>query len=446
MPHTRILSAIQSELWAITPDALQQVVAIAQGFGDPEAVAAKLGRPLTNTRTVTVRDGVAVVPVAGPIFRYANLFSDISGATSIQTLATDLQTAVDDPNVNAIILEIDSPGGQVSGVSEFAAQVRAASSVKPVAAYISNLGASAAYWIASAASEIVASSTALIGSIGIVSQADGSSEDGTIKFISSQSPLKQADPATDAGKEQFQKTVDALADVFIDDVAHYRGVDAQTVIDNFGQGGIFIASEAVAAGMADRVGSLESLIADLNAGKTQPTKKGKTMPITREQLAAEAPDLLQALAEEGRAAGYQAGLTAGAENERNRIKDIEALAMPGHDALIAQLKFDGATTAGEAAMQILAAEKTTRATMAATIAAETLGPVPHATAPLVDDTSDDDADSEDAAEGDEIEASAKRKWNKDKALRAEFAGDFGAYVAYERAAGNGQVKIIGGVK
>lgn len=445
MPHTRILSAIQSELWAITPDALQQVVAIAQGFGDAEAVAAKLGRPLTNTRTVTVRDGVAVVPVAGPIFRYANLFSDISGATSIQTLATDLQAAVDDPSVNSIILEIDSPGGQVSGVSEFAAQVRAASSVKPVSAYISNLGASAAYWIASAASEIVASSTALIGSIGIVSQADGSSDDGTIKFISSQSPLKQSDPATESGKEQFQKTVDALASVFIGDVAHYRGVDAQTVIDNFGRGGIFIASEAVAAGMADRIGSLESLIADLNAGNHKPTSRGKTM-LTREQLAAEAPELLSALTEEGRAAGYAAGLTAGAENERNRIRDIEALAMPGHDALIAQLKYDGATTAGEAAMKILAAEKTTRATMAATIAAETLGPVPHATAPLVDDTSDDDAEPEDVAEGDEIEASAKRKWTKDKALRAEFAGDFGAFVAYERAAGNGQVKIIGGVK
>lgn len=449
MSHKRILAAIQSELWAITPEALQQVVAIAQGFGDPEAVAAKLGRPLNNTRTVTVRDGVAVIPVAGPIFRYANLFAEVSGATSVQTLATDLQTAIEDPSVSAVILEIDSPGGQATGIAEFAAQVSAASSIKPVIAYISGIGASAAYWVASAASEVVAASTALIGSVGVVARAASDAQDGTIKFVSSQSPLKQADPATAAGKEQFQKTVDALANVFINDVAQYRGVDAQTVINDFGQGGIFIASEAVAAGMADRIGSLESLIAELNTGKSQlnPTQRGNTMPITREQLAAEAPDLLLALTEEGRAAGYAAGLTAGAENERNRIKEIEALAMPGHDALIAQLKFDGATTAGEAAMKILAAEKNTRTNMAATITKETLGPVPHAAAPLVDNADgDDDADPEDVAEGDEIEASAKKQWKKDHGLRAEFGNDFESFLAFERANARGQVKIIGGKK
>lgn len=145
----RILSAINAELWAITPEALQQVIAVAQGFGDVEALSAKLGRPLTNTRAVTVREGVAMVPVMGPIFRYANMFTEVSAATSIQMLAADLQTAVDDPAIKAIILEIDSPGGQLAGVSELAAQIRAANSSKPVVAYISDMGASAAYWLAS---------------------------------------------------------------------------------------------------------------------------------------------------------------------------------------------------------------------------------------------------------------------------------------------------------
>lgn len=263
----RIVSAMNAELWAITPEALHQVVAIAQGYGDPEAVIAKLGKPLTNTRTVTVRDGVAVVPVVGPIFRYANLFTDISGATSIQTLAADFQAAVDNPAVKAIILEIDSPGGQVSGVSEFAAQVRAANVVKPVAAYISDTGASAAYWIASAASSIITSDTSRLGSIGVVMQVQIAENDGTVKFISSQSPLKQARADSDIGRQQYQKTVDALAEVFIGAVANYRNVSIETVRSKFGSGGLFIASEAIAANMADKLGSLEQLISQLSSGK-----------------------------------------------------------------------------------------------------------------------------------------------------------------------------------
>ena len=134
MNHPHILAAIQSELWAIAPDALQQLVAIAQGFGDPEAVIAKTGARLNNTRNVVVRDGVAIVSAIGPVFRYANLFSEISGATSLQNLATDFQAAVDDPSINAIIYQFDSPGGQASGISEHAQQIRAASKIKPVIA------------------------------------------------------------------------------------------------------------------------------------------------------------------------------------------------------------------------------------------------------------------------------------------------------------------------
>jgi hypothetical protein len=158
--HPRIPRAITADRWAILPDALERIVAIAQGLNDsPESVAAPLGRPLENTRTVTRRGDVAIVPVSGPIFRYANLLTDVAGATSIENLARDFRTAVDDPSVRSIVLETDSPGGQVAGVSEFAEQLRAAAAIKPVIAYVSDLGASAAYWIASAASEIVARET-----------------------------------------------------------------------------------------------------------------------------------------------------------------------------------------------------------------------------------------------------------------------------------------------
>lgn len=260
-PHARVLAAIQAELWAITPEALHQVIAIAQGFGEsPEAVAAKLGRPLDNTQTVTRRGDVAVVPVAGPIFRYANIFTQVSGATSVQTLATDFAEAVRDPTVKAIVLEVDSPGGMVAGISEFAGMVRDATARKPVIAYASHMAASAAYWIAAAASEIVVADTALLGSIGTVTRANIRKDDGSVEIVSSQSPDKRLDPGTDDGRAKMQATVDALAQVFVDAMARYRGVSADTVLSDFGRGGILVGADAVAAGMADRVGSLEGVL------------------------------------------------------------------------------------------------------------------------------------------------------------------------------------------
>lgn len=439
MDHKRILAAIQSELWAITPDALQKIVAVAQGFGDPEAVAAKLGKPLTNTRTVTVREGVAIVPVIGPIFRYANLFSMISGASSIEMLATDLQAAVDNPDIKSIILEIDSPGGQVAGVSEFAAQIRAASAIKPITAYISDIGASAAYWIASAAGSIVASDTARIGSIGVVMQASIGNEDGSIKFISSQSPLKHAEPTTDKGRLQYQKTVDALAEVFIGAVADYRGTTREAVIANYGSGGVMIAADAISAGMADKLGSLESLIAQLSSGKNISTKTGKNImskEITRDTIASDYPDIAKAFTDDGYAAGVAEGKKLGAEAERARIQGIEALAMPGHDALIAQLKFDGATTAEQAAVQILSAEKTNRAAMADKISKDTPKPVPHAPAAFNDGGSDSSVHLVGAEKW-------EHDWKHSEELQKEFAS-MGAYVAYQKALDKGLVKKFGG--
>jgi ClpP class serine protease len=110
--------------WAITKPALEQILEIAARDNlDPEAVAAKLGRPLKNTQTVDERDGVAILPMQGPIFPKANLFTEISGATSIQVLATDFTAALNDPASRGIAIDCDTPGGAVSGVNEFAQMI-----------------------------------------------------------------------------------------------------------------------------------------------------------------------------------------------------------------------------------------------------------------------------------------------------------------------------------
>lgn len=105
-----------------------------------------------------------------------------------------------------------------------------------------------------------------------------------------------------------------------------------------------------------------------------------TQAITRESLAAENPTLLAALLEEGKQAGYAEGLTAGATAERQRILDVQAQALPGHEALIERLAFDGSTSGAEAAIQVINAEKTLASTRMATRQAELPKPLPFALA------------------------------------------------------------------
>jgi len=264
--------------WAILPQTLTDILTIAANehapdWGAIEALAARRAKRMDEARNVGLRGGVAVVNVFGPIFRHANLMSEVSGATTVQTLAHDFNAALDNPDVSAIVLNVDSPGGEVAGINEFAQMIFEARGKKRVIAYVDGYAASAAYWIASAADEIVTDSTGILGSIGVVSTVGDPSKRTArdIEFVSSQSPKKRPNPTTESGKTQIQAMVDALAEVFVETVARNRGVTTDTVLESFGQGGVMVGREAVAAGLADRVGTFESLITEL--GATQPKRK-----------------------------------------------------------------------------------------------------------------------------------------------------------------------------
>jgi ClpP class serine protease len=383
MQHRRVLSLITSELWAIEPEVLKTILAIAKGENEsPEAVAAKLGRPLRNARTVTVRDGVAMIPFTGPIFRYANLFTEVSGATSVDIAALDFNTALEDDSIHSIIAIFDTPGGQTSGISELSQMIHNAN--KPVHAFVANQACSAGYWLASACDSITCSSTSLLGSIGTIMQISRNEEDDTETFISAQSPFKNVSPSTDEGKQAYQSIVDKMTEVFISDVAAYRGVSVEAVMEGFGKGGVFVGQDAVKAGLADSVGTLEDLLSMC----TTPKQRGKKMAkinaeMTGEVLATEYPDLVEAIRAEAYAKGFDAGkaeshdasFAKGAEAERNRIKAVEAQLLPGHEDLIAELKFDGITSGPEAAVMVLAAEKSMYATRAERMKAEVHNPL-----------------------------------------------------------------------
>lgn len=269
MPRSAI-DAIQATQWAITQEHLQVIASIAERehewAGNLEALEQKLGRPLANTHEVTVRDGVAVIPIVGPMFRRANWFMKISGATSYETIAQDLRAAAESPYVHSIILNIDSPGGEVNGVSELSQQIYNLRETKKVIAYASGSMASAAYWLGSAADSIVASPTAMIGSIGAMMTLQIDAENPkskTYRFISSQSPNKNASPETDAGAREIQRVVDELAQVFVETVARNRGITTDSVLENYGKGAVFVGEQAKKRAMVDQIDIFENVLASL---------------------------------------------------------------------------------------------------------------------------------------------------------------------------------------
>jgi ClpP class serine protease len=292
--------------WAISPEWLDTMLAIAERQGDiaaaqqaraereqrREAVYAYGTRPLEGTRTVRMRDSVALLEINGPIFRYASMFDDISGATSVQNLARDLQIALDSPAVDALILVMDSPGGEVDGIHALAQMIYAARGSKPIAAYVDGDACSAAQWIASAADEIVADATARLGSIGVrMSMRDPSSaRAGQLVFVDSNADMKDPDPATAEGKAELMRQVNALASVFRADVAMMRSISEDAIISL--RGGVRVGQEAVDAGLADRLGSLEGLIQEMAIKKRRP---GMASAATEDSMAQSDADLQREL-------------------------------------------------------------------------------------------------------------------------------------------------------
>lgn len=305
--------------WLMLPSALDSLLAVSQRMGDPAALEARLGHSLENTRTVAIRDGVAIVPVIGPIFRYANLFTEISGATSTQVLATDIRQALDNPAVKAIVLNIDSPGGVASGINELADLIYAGRAKKRIVAYVGGSGASAAYWIASAAHEIVADDTAVLGSIGVVleiSVAQGA-QGGTRRYeiVSRKAPNKRPDLSTAEGRAKMQAMVDSLADIFVAKVSRNLGVKADCVVSMGNSGGVLLGGAAVKAGLANRLGSLEAVVKELAAGGPSATAKSVARLPVKRPVPAPVPqvEMLGQAAETARVAAIMALSSPGLE-------------------------------------------------------------------------------------------------------------------------------------
>ena len=445
--------------WAITPEKKTEIdgIYLAHLRGpkiDLKAVEAALGQPLNNeSKIYAVKDGVAILAVDGVLAKRISLLTKISGGTSTSLLMDDFKQAMDDPTIRSIVLHIDSPGGAVDGTQELANAIFAARGAgKPIVALCDGCACSAAYWIAAAADRVyMTSDTTLVGSIGIVAtHVDVSGKEtmdgrkttevaaGKYKRIAS-----SYGPLSEEGKATIQATVDHLYSVFVDAVATFRGVSVDTVLAEMADGRVFIGKQAIEAGLVDGVSTMDALLADLarepaamraraGVAHTPPTTtlQEDSMKITREQLQAEAPELLQALLTEGQEQGAAA--------ELRRVRGVLDATIIGHEDLGKQLAFDGKTTADEAAHAMVAAENRLGKTRLAELNASAPPPVQSAGDPLALEAAKAKADEEAKKTPD-----PKARWDSDAELRGSFGDDFAAYQAWLKAEANGQAHVLG---
>jgi hypothetical protein len=161
---SRVFNALTAEPWAITPDELQKIAHRAPprhaGWRkdgempayikrDYELMAGPGAQKLAGAQRAFLIDGVAILPITGPIFPRANMMTECRARPRCRCCRTTTAPRWQQPEIGAILLLIDSPGGAVSGINAFADAVAAGAKKKATTAYVAGTAASAAYWIAS---------------------------------------------------------------------------------------------------------------------------------------------------------------------------------------------------------------------------------------------------------------------------------------------------------
>ena len=239
------------------------------------AQSAVPANPITSRTAPTGATGIAVLPIYGTLVRRTVGLEAESGMASYQELATMLDTAVADPNVAAILLDIDSAGGESGGVFDLADRVAAAAKRKPVWALANDMAFSAAYAIGSAASRFIVTRTGGVGSIGVIAMhADQSVKDAkdgvrytTVFAGARKNDLNPHEPISDEAHAFLKNEVERVYGLFVETVSRNRGVSADAVRAT--EASIYYGADAVAAGLADAVGTFDDVLAEFTESLSQ---------------------------------------------------------------------------------------------------------------------------------------------------------------------------------
>lgn len=281
MTYAHILSYVASTLWAILPEQIAAPRAYANltdiinllafratgGEWSADEISARIGagRERSLSSIMSTR-GVAIVPIRGLIAHRMGMMDDSSGGTSAERIGWQLSAVAADATIGTIIYDIDSPGGTVPGIQELAAQMFALRGQKKQIAQVNSLAASAAYWLASQADEIISIPSGQTGSIGVWGahkqlSAALEKEGITITVFSSGTYKAEGLPfmSLSAEAKAFrQAQVDEAGAQFVADVARGRGVTPAAVRGGYGEGRVLTAPAALQAGLIDRIDTMEA--------------------------------------------------------------------------------------------------------------------------------------------------------------------------------------------
>lgn len=339
-----------------------------------------------------VTDGVAVIHANGALVHRSRMDGASSYLLGYNELAMQLEAAMADPEVHAVLQVFDTPGGEVSGAFEYGDRIHALRGKKPMWAISDSLAASAGYLGGSAFEKIAVSATGYVGSIGVVMRHVDMSrrlanEGISVTHIFAGDHKVDGNPYEPLPKDvqaDLQEEVNGIYTMFVDAVSRNRGLNAQSVRNT--QAAVYRGQTAVSMGLADRVATTDQLISELAAQRARSYPVGRSARATANQgdsmsgttqaggqqpatspAAAAAPGFTQADLDAARAQG--------AEAERQRITDVRAQTLPGHEALIETLAFDGKTTGLEAASAVLKAERDRLGNQASRLASDAPRPL-----------------------------------------------------------------------
>lgn len=223
-------------------------------------------------RLLEISDGVAVISIKGSLNNDEGWINEVFGMTGYPEIRDALVTAANDPEVKQILLDIDSGGGAVSGVSDTANLIRMVNDqVKPVSTFSDGTMASAAYWLGCAAGSVSAGKTAVVGSIGVISthmeRSQALKEAGigvtVIRAGKFKALANSVEPLSAAGKAQIQQVVDAAYGIFVDHVANMRGQTYDYTDQTMAQGQEFVGEAGVKAGLIDSIKNFDQVMGEL---------------------------------------------------------------------------------------------------------------------------------------------------------------------------------------
>lgn len=320
-------------------DILHQVLQ-AYAVGQKPAIDAASFQSFSERKPYQVTTGgVGVIRVHGSLTHRAGFLGAMSGLTGYNFLASQLRAAESDRDVKAIMLDVDSPGGSVSGLFELCAEIKRVSAEKPVWALSNESMFSAAYAIGAAAGKVLAQRTAMAGSIGVImmhlDQSKANEKSGR-KYTPIYAGHHKVDgsshaPLSDQARQTYQHLVDDAYQVFTSHVADGRGLDQQAVIDTQAQ--IYTAPDAIDVGLIDQIASydeaLDMLEAEIRpsvsltlASASNQTEKSMSK---EEKPGVQASAITQADLDAARTEGREEGLEAGRGEERARVTSILGL-------------------------------------------------------------------------------------------------------------------------